>query len=167
MEFAPSTLLLSCLLVAKCNAKSNNLEICQGQLQMYGARVRSFWMTNNMKQLQCKLIERCPLRNAIIRSNLQLSSISSHFTERHSGPLCSTRLFLLCPFLLTCPTWLPPAHPTNPCCATAVLHVFWKNAHFLACPLCSVSVADYGLVADLFKVHHFFANWLFLWYFVK
>ena len=119
-------------------------------------------MISKKKQLQCKLVEGCP----------------SHFTEGYSGPLCSTRFFLLCPFHrllgffrapglshMVPPT--PPPPPPKPIPVVQQLcHTFycttcvWKNAHFLACPLCSVSVADYGLVADLFKVRHIFANWL-------
>lgn len=124
-------------------------------------------MISNKKQLQWKLVERDPQRKAIICSDSQLTlPLSCH--QGYSGPLCYTRFFFLCPFhrllvpslLLTCRAWLslfpPPPPPTNPCRATAMQHIplFCKSAHHLACPLCFLSVADYGLVADLFKVSH-------------
>ena len=108
-----------------------------------------------MKQLQSRPVERSPIRNAVICSNVQLSSSSSHFTEGYSGPICSTRFFLLCPFrrllgFFRAPhlsNMVPPPPNRSLLCNSYVTHS-------------TVVVADYGLVADLFKVRHIFANWL-------
>ena len=116
-------------------------------------------MINRTKQLQFKLVERCPLRNAIICSNLQLSSISSHFTEGYSGPLCVLHgssssvhsigyMYLVSSVLLTSPTSLVSPHQPIPAvqqlchtfyCTTCIL----KECSLLSLHLRSVSVADY------------------------
>ena len=94
----------------------------------------------------------------------------AHFVLHGSSSSVHSTGYLVSSVLLICPTWLPPLRPNQSLLCNSyithstVLHVLWKNAHFLACPLCFVSVADYGLVADLFKVRYIFANWL--WYYI-
>ena len=126
--------------------------------------------------MQSRPVERYPIKNAIICSKVQLSSRSSHFAESYSGPLCSTRFFLLCPFHRLLGFFLashlshmvaapPPPPPQQLIPAVQQLcHTFYCTTCILKeCSLLSLSslfvlVADYGLVADLFKVRHILAN---------